>query len=188
MVAAVLHLDEGACPALDGVDHVAGRLAHRKYVVDARLFGVVDAEIGQRAIGMRLQLFLIAENEIDLVHGDETPRLGLRGAAGDDDAGGRVLAAGLADRLPGLAHRFCGDGAGVEDDGAAFQCAEAGAFRLAPHDLGFIGVQPAAESDDVNTLGKGRHQAALSVSRAHAPVEGSKLPENSHSAAPVRMT
>ena len=74
MVAAVLHLDEGARAALDGVDHMAGGLAHRKDVVDARLLGVVDAEIRQRAIGMRLQLLLIAEHEIDLVHGGEILR------------------------------------------------------------------------------------------------------------------
>ena len=71
MVAAVLNLDERPRPAFDGVDHVAGRLAHRKDIVDASLLGVVDAEIRQRAIGMRLQLFLIAKDEIDLVHGDE---------------------------------------------------------------------------------------------------------------------
>ncbi len=156
MVAAVLHLDEGARPALDGVDHVAGGLAHREDVVDARLLGVVDAEIRQRAIGVRLQLLLIAEHEVDLVHGDEILRLGLRGAAGDDDAGGRVFAAGLADRLLGLAHGLAGDGAGVEDDGAAFERAEAGAFGLAPHHLGFIGVEAAAEGDDVDALGAER--------------------------------
>ena len=76
--------------------------------------------------------------------------LGLRGAAGDDDARLRVVAARLADRLPGLAHGLAGDGAGVEDHGAAFQRAEAGAFGLAPHHFGFIGVQPAAEGHDVD--------------------------------------
>ena len=40
----------------------------------------------------------------------------------------------------------------------------------------------------VSALSAALAQAALSVSRAQAPVEGSKLPENSHSAGPVRMT
>ena len=113
MVAAVLDLHEGAGAPLDGVDHVAGGLAHREDVVDARLLGVVDAEIRQRAIGVSLQFLLIAKHEIDLVHGNEILRLGLRGAASDDDAGGRVFAAGFPDRLLGLAHRLGRHRAGV---------------------------------------------------------------------------
>ena len=37
-----------------------------------------------------------------------------------------LLAARLADRLPRLAHRLAGDGAGVEDHGAVVELAEAG--------------------------------------------------------------
>ena len=50
VVAAVLHLHEGARASLDRVDHVRGRLAHGKDVVDARLLEVVDAEVRQRAV------------------------------------------------------------------------------------------------------------------------------------------
>ena len=46
-------------------------------------------------------------------------RLDLRGAAGDDEARGRVLAPQLADGLRGLAHGLGGHGAGVDDDGVA---------------------------------------------------------------------
>src|SRR5690606_24134853 len=109
--------------------------------------------------------------------------LGLRRAAGDNDARVRVLAARLADRLPRLANRLGGHRAGVDDDSAALEGVETGGARLAPDHLGFVSVQAAAECQDFD-----RHQAAPSVSRSHAPVAGSKRPENSHSAGPVMMT
>ena len=59
---------------------------------------------------------MIAEDEIDLGHVRECVGLGLRGAAGDDDARVGVFAARAADRLPRLAHGFGGDGAGVDED------------------------------------------------------------------------
>ena len=183
MVAAVLHLHEGARAALDRVDHVRGGLAHGEDVVDARLLEIVDAEVRQRAVIVALQLLLVAEHEVDLVHGREARRVGLRGAAGDDDPRARILAARLADRLLGLAHGLGRHGAGVEDHRAVLQLAQARRRRLAAHDFRLVGVEPAAEGDDVDA-----HQAALSVSRAQAPVAGSKLPENSHSAGPVMMT
>ena len=119
MIAAILHLHEGAGAALDRVDHMAGGLPHGENVVDARLLEIVDAEIRQGAIVVRPQLFLIAKHEVDLAHFGEARRVGLGGAAGDDDPGIGVVAARLADRLARLPHCFAGDGAGVEDDGAA---------------------------------------------------------------------
>src|SRR5690606_34114256 len=89
----------------------------------------------------------------------------------------------LADRLLRLPDGFRGDRAGVEDDGAAAQRAEAGIFRLPPHHFRFIGVEAAAECDDIDG-----HQAALSASRVHSPVTGSNVPEHSHSAGPVMTT
>ena len=183
MVAAVLHLHEGAGPPLDRVDHMGGGFPDAHDVVDARLLGVVDAEIRQRAVVLPCELLLVAEHEVDLVHAGKALRIGLRGAAGDDDARLRLLAPCLADRLPGLPHRFGGDRARVEDDHAVAEAAEAGGVCLAAHHLGFIGVEPAAECDDVD-----RHHAAPCCSRAQTPVAGSKLPENSHSAGPVMMT
>ena len=97
----------------------------------------------------------------------------------------RVLAARLADRLARLAHGLAGDGAGVEDDRAAVELAEPGGLRLAAHHLGFVGVEPAAEGDDRRRAIRRRSSAS---SRAQAPVAGSKLPENSHSAGPVMTT
>ncbi len=116
----------------------------------------VDAEIRQRAIGMRRELFLIAEHEVDLVHGDEIVRLGLRGAAGHDDARIGVFAPRLADRLLCLAHRLAGDGAGVEDDRAILERAETGALGLAAHHFRLIGIEPATEGDDLDS-----HQGML---------------------------
>jgi hypothetical protein len=183
MVAAVLDLQEGTRASVERVDHVAGRLAHAHDVVDPHLFQRVDAEIRQRTIVVRDELFLIAEHEVDLVHGGEGIRIGLRGAAGDDDAGGGMIAPRLADRLAGLTHRLAGDRTGVDDDSTAGEFAEPGLGRRLAHHFRFIGVEPAAEGNDVDC-----HQAASASSRLHSPVAGSNVPENSHSAGPVMMT
>jgi hypothetical protein len=68
------------------------------------------------APGLRLHLLVVADDPVDLGHGGEDLRLGLCGAAGDDDAGVRVLALHAADRLARLARRLGGDRAGVDDD------------------------------------------------------------------------
>ena len=59
----------------------------------------------------------VADHEVDLAHGGERFGIDLSGAAGDDEARGRPLAARLADRLARLAHSLGGHRAGVEDDG-----------------------------------------------------------------------
>ena len=69
--------------------------------------------------GGGLQFLGVADHGIDLGHGGEALGLDLCGAAGDDDARGRVVAAQLADRLRRLAHGLAGDGAGVDDDAFA---------------------------------------------------------------------
>src|SRR5690606_28243605 len=103
--------------------------------------------------------------------------------AGDDDARLRVVAPRLADRLLGLPHRLAGDGAGVDDDRSAFQCAKPRRVGFAAHDFRLIGIEPAAGGDDLHRL----PTTAFSAPR-QAPVAGSKRPENSHSAGPVMMT
>ncbi len=70
---------------------------------------------GQAGPGGGLHLFGIADHGIDLGHRGEGLGLGLGGAAGDDQLGVRVVAAQLADFLPGLAHRLGRHGAGVDD-------------------------------------------------------------------------
>ena len=171
MVAAVLHLHEGARAALDRVDHVGGGLAHAHDVVDADLLECVDAEIRQARDSSAAFSFssLPSTRSTSSIVG-EIRGLGLRRAAGDDDAGFRVLAPRLADRLAGLAHGLAGHRAGVEDDGAAIG-RQPGLFGLAAHDFGFVGVEPAAEGDDVETPIRPRLLRIRLASR-HAPVAG----------------
>lgn len=81
MIAAILHLNEGAHMPVNVLDHLRrGRLdAHD--VVDAQLFFRRDAKIGQRTIGSAFQLFLIAQHRIHLGHFGKGLFLGLGGAA-----------------------------------------------------------------------------------------------------------
>ena len=106
VVAAVLHLHEGAGAVRQALDHVRGGFAHAHDVVDADLLLAGHAEVRHAAIGVGGQLLRIAEDEVDLRHGGEGRGLGLRGAAGHDDAPLRMLAARLADRLARLPHRL----------------------------------------------------------------------------------
>jgi len=95
---------------------------------------------------------------VDFLHGGKGLRLDLGGAAGDDEPRAWPLAPRLADRLARLADRFAGDGAGVEDDGVR----EAVGGALAGDRLGFAGVQPAAEGDDIERPGQPRSGTRMS--------------------------
>ena len=164
MVAAVLHLDEGAGAAVEPVDQMAGGLVHRHDVVDADTGVLAQAEI----VAPRLELLGIAEDEVDLGHGGEGFRVDLGGAAGDDDAGVRIVAARLADRLAGLAHGLGRHRAGVDQDGVA----HAGLLGAAAHDLGFQRVQPAAEGDGLR-FAHGRGPKVLTSTRSASPTDPS---------------
>ena len=85
-------------------------------------------------------------------------RVDLRGAAGDDDLGFRMLTARLANRLPRLAHAFRRHRAGVDDHRGP----EPGVAGMLAHDLGFVGIEPAAEGDDLDL----RHVAASNTKLA----------------------
>lgn len=153
------------------VDQVQGLFAHRHDVVDRDLLAGSDAEIGPArqglaglAPGLGLHLLVIADDPVDLRHGGEDLGLGLRGAAGDDDAGGRVFALQPADRLPRLASRLAGDRAGVDDDGLG----QPGLGGEPLHDLGFRGVEPAAEGDDLDRGGTGVHGVRRPWQKARA--------------------
>ena len=89
--------------AIEVIDHLRRGLAHAHDVVDADTFGRTDAEVG---IGAGAELFLVAEHRVHFRHGGVGLGLGLRRAAGDDDAPRRVFAPALADRLARLAHGF----------------------------------------------------------------------------------
>ncbi len=121
--------------------------------------------------GLGLDLLLIADDVVDLVHGGEAGGIDLRGAAGDDDLGVGPRAADLADRLARLAHGLTRHGASVDDHGVA----EPRRVRMLAHDLGFIGVEPAAEGDDLDirhgrllTRNLERRQGALIIERVRA--------------------
>ncbi len=123
------------------------------------------------------ELLGVAEDAIGLGHGDESLRLGLRRAAGDDDLRLRPLAAQRADRLPRLAHRLGGDGAGVDHH----RVAQAGALRFAADHFRLGGIEPAAEGDDLDA-----HR--LHAAPASANSAASKRPSCSYSTGPVIST
>ena len=138
VVAAVLHLDEGACAALEAGDQMRRGGAHRHDVVDRNRRGIAR----QKTRGM--ELFGVADHAVDLGHGGVTRGIDLCGAAGDDDAGLGVGAPCAPDRLARLALGFRRHRAGVEDHRAL----KAGGSGMAAHDFRFEGVQAAAEGDD----------------------------------------
>ncbi len=149
MVAAVLHLDEGASPTIHALDEVRGGFAHAHDVVDLHLVIQRHAEC-YGGIAFSLQLVGVANHEVDLGHIAEGAGLGLGGAAGDDDAALGIVALGLADGLLGLPDRFGGNGAGIDDDGVV----EPGLLGFGLHHFAFIGIEAAAEGQRFD-----RHQA-----------------------------
>ena len=180
MVAAVLHLYEGTHPTFEAVDEVGGRLRHGHDVVDRDLVLGGEAErcarqhVAVRAPGLRADLLLVAQYQRDLGHIGKGFRLGLRRAARDHDAHRGTLALEPANGLARLAHRLRRHRAGVDDDRldhACRLCLAADHFRL-------IGVEPAAEGDDVDA-----HPVAASANSA-----GSNLPSYSYATGPVINT
>src|SRR6202035_4612143 len=109
----------------------------------------------------------VAEHAIDLGHVAEARGLDLCGATGDHDAGARPLAPKAADGLAGLAAGFAGDRAGIDHDGVG----KAGRLRMRPDDLGLVGVETAAEGDEVDA-----HVRMLQAAPAAANSAGSKVP------------
>src|SRR5229473_2680436 len=178
VVAAILHLHEGARAALEAVDEIRGRLPHRHDVIDGDLFLGGDAEgcsrqnIAMLSPGLRADLLLVAQHQCDFRHVGEGFGFGLRRAARDHDGRVGILALELADRLARLPHRLRRHRAGIDDD----RIGEPGRLRLAADHLRLIGVEPAAEGDDIDA-----HWVALTSNSA-----GSNLP--SYSSVTVRPT
>ena len=139
VVAALLHLHEGARAAGELGDQMRRGLA-RGHDVGHRGPGA-----GQPAF--RLQLVVVAQHPIDVRQRGPGRGVDLRGAAGDDDARVGAVRGRAADRLARLALRLGGHGAGVDDDGV---WSASVARRTAAHDLAFIGVQAAAEGEDID--------------------------------------
>src|SRR5215831_6844666 len=124
------------------------------------------------APGLRADLLLVAQHQCDLRHVREGFGFGLRRAARDHDGRAGMLALELADRLARLPHRLRRDRAGIDDD----HIGKPGCLRLAADHLRLIGVEPAAEGDDIDA-----HWVALTSNSA-----GSNLP--SYASGPVIST
>ncbi len=139
MVAALLDLHKGAGAAGELGDQVGGGLA--------RLHDVDTAD-GAPAVQVPASSFSALPTHARHA-GQRGPGVGrdLRGATGDDDGGGRAFALGAADGLAGLALGLGGDRAGVDDHGV-------GQVRgVAADDLALVGVQAAAEGQDLGGHG-----------------------------------
>ena len=180
VVAAILHLHEGTRAPLEAVDEMRGRLPHRHDVVDCDLFLGGEAEgcsrqnIAMLLPGLRADLLLVAQHQCDLRHVGEGFGFGLRRAARDHDGRVGMLALELADRLARLPHRLRRDRARIDDD----HIGKPGRLRLAADHLRLIGVEPAAEGDDIDA-----HWVALTSNSA-----GSNLPSYSYATGPVINT
>src|SRR4029079_6633796 len=126
---------------------------------------------------------------------------GLRGAPRDHDARRRPLALEPADGLTRLPHRLGGHRAGVEDDGLG----KIRGARLATDHLGLIGVEPAAEGDDVDAHRRATARGEQTRGTTHigtspftplptyaapclAKSAGANLPSYSNSTGPVIST
>ena len=111
VVAALLHLDEGARPAGELGHQMRRGLARGHDVADQPEPGVVASS------SPAWQFFGVAQHAVDV--GQRGPRGGvdLGRAAGDDDPGVRPLARQPADRLARLALGLGGHRAGVDDHG-----------------------------------------------------------------------
>src|SRR5215472_13982553 len=180
VVAAILHLHEGARAALEAVDEMRGRLPHCHDVINRDLFLGGDAEgcsrqnIAMLSPGLRADLLLVTQHQCDFRHVGEGFGFGLRRAARDHDGRVGMLALELADGLARLPHRLRRHRASIDDDGTG----EPGPLRLAADHLRLISVEPAAEGDDVDA-----HWVALMSNSA-----GSNLPSYSYATGPVIST
>src|SRR5262245_18518541 len=166
MIAAVLHLHEGAGTPLYSVDRVRPHpprrhnIGHDNFSTSRPNFGV--------------ELVLIADDAINFRHRGKSIYLCLSRTADDDDTRVRLLAFEAADGLLGLANRLCGHRTGVHDDGIM----DSSGGRLAPNDFWFDSIQAAAEGNDIDS-----HDALALANSA-----GLRRPLNSSCTGPVIRT
>src|SRR5262249_24335209 len=190
MVAAVLHLHEGTGAAVNPVAEVRAGLLHRHDVVDRDFLFGGDAKrtaaehLALVSPDLAAELLLVAQHQGNLGHDGEGFRLRLRGAAGHHDARIGPLALEFADRLARLPHRLGSDRAGIHHHGVG----DAGGRRRAADHLGLVGVEAAAEGDDVDAHGApALDTSALAVS-AGTKRTGSNVPAYSYCTGPVIST
>ena len=154
----------------------SGGLAHRHDVVDDDLLAVADAEIAAAA-----QVSAFSFSSLPMTRRPPAwPRRSAGSicarAAGDDDPRVRAARGEPADRLPRLAHRFGGHRAGVDDHDVV----EPGGLGVRAASPPLVGVEPAAEGDDVDL---DAHHAAPAKQRRRA-----STPSCSSSTGPVIST
>src|SRR5215475_1279765 len=171
VVAAVLHLHEGARPAPQAIDQMHGRLPYGHDVVDRDFLLGGETEGPSRQIAatlapdLRADLLLVAQDQRDLRHFREAFGCDLRGAAGHHDRRAGTLALEAADRLARLPYRLFRHRTGIHNDGIG----QTGTLRLTADHLALKGIESAAEGDDIDT-----HRFALALNRA-----GSNFPSYS---------
>ena len=133
-----------------------------------------DGDLLARRPAFDVEFFLVADNALDLRHSRKSLCFGLRSTTSNDDTCMRLFALETAYGLPGLTNRFRGHRARVDHNGII----NAGSGCCASNDFQLVGVQPAAEGDDVDA-----HDAPAFTKSA-----GSKRPLNSNSTGPVIST
>src|SRR5216683_391182 len=117
MVAAILHLNEGAHATFELVDEILGGNGERGVRRGRAVLAPGLVAPGLVAPSPGTELFFVAQHQGDLGHGCEGPGLDLRGAAGDHDAHIRALALDPTDGLTRLSYRFSRHCTGIDDDG-----------------------------------------------------------------------
>ena len=126
---------------------------------------IASPPAGELAPQRGVELAIVADHAVDLGHRGIALGLDLGAAAGDDDAGSRLLAPRPADRLARLALGLGGHRAGVHDH----RVLEARGRGMAAHHLGFEAVQPAAEGHDHAYSWGAAHDEAASRSGCRRP-------------------
>ncbi len=159
MITAVLDLNVGARARREALQQMVCRFAHRHNVVDQDLFGVARRQRGEC---FRLHLFRIADHMVDFRHRGKNLRVQLRRATSHDDGRVGIIAPRLADGLARLAHRFACHRTGVDDDSRS----QPGARAMLAHDFRLVGIQAAAECEDLRSA----HWTGSGVSKAGSSV------------------
>jgi hypothetical protein len=137
MIAALLHLHEGARPAGE-LRHQMRRRLPRRHDVRYRARRIRAPAISQQLLGIAQHAMHAGQRRPGL-------RRDLRRAAGDDDTRLRPVAMRATDRLPRLPLRLGRHRAGVDDDGVVQPAGQVA------HHLALIGIEPAAKRQNIDS-------------------------------------
>ena len=118
-----------------------GRFPYAHNVIDPDFLGHRHTKIRHRLIAISLQLIIIAENQIHLIHRGEAFAFGLGRTTRYNDPGIRIVSLGTANLLACLTHRLIGYRASIDQNGII----EPSLGCLLLHHLGFVGVETATK-------------------------------------------